>query len=312
MNKLERVEQTLSGKEVDRPPVSFWYHFGVQHEGGKRIAELSLSFLRFYDLDWLKLMNDYYYPMPEGVLEIADKEGLKKITPLEPEATPWNEQLKAIDILSRALKDEAYIIDTVFDPYQVLLRNLAGEHLATLLKEEPEAVLEALEVITDNVIAYSKEAIRRGCAGIFISTFGAEKQMPREQYLTFARPFVERILKETKDLAFMNTLHVHDYGIYTDDVVDLPAHIISYEDRDPSNPSMAEMKKKFPGTVMAGLDKHRMTRVTPADAIRNAKEGMELGGSSRFLLAPGCSFPTWLYPESAKGMVEYVKASAKG
>lgn len=308
MNKLERVEQTLAGKEVERPPVSFWYHFGVQHESGKRIAELSLRFLRFYDLDWLKLMNDYYYPMPEGVVEIADKEGLKAITPLKPEETPWNEQLKAIDTLARALKDEAYIIDTVFDPYQVLLRNLLGEHLPTLLKEEPDAVLEALDVVTDNVIAYSKEAIRRGCAGIFISTFGAENQMPRDQYLKFARPFVERILEETRDLAFMNTLHVHDYGIYTDDVVDLPAHIISYEDRDPSNPSMAEMKKKFPGSIMGGLDKHRMTRVTPADAIRNAKEGMELGGKSRFLLAPGCSFPTWLYPESAKGMVEYVKA----
>jgi len=62
---------------------------------------------------------------------------------------------------------------------------------------------------------------------------------------------------------------------------------------------------------MAGLDKNRMTRVTPADAVRNATEGMKLGGKTRFFLAPGCSFPTWLYPASAKGMVDAVKASGE-
>jgi uroporphyrinogen-III decarboxylase len=70
------------------------------------------------------------------------------------------------------------------------------------------------------------------------------------------------------------------------------------------------MKTRCPGSIMAGLDKRRMTRVTPADAVRNAQEGMELGGRNRFLLAPGCSFETWLYPESARRMVEYVKNSA--
>ncbi len=310
MTKMERVEKTLAGEEVDRPPVSFWYHFGVQHEGGERIADLSLSFLRHYDLDWLKLMNDYYYPMPEGLTEVSSKEDLGRIKPFAPMESDWREQLKAIDILARELDGEAYIIDTVFEPWQVLLRNLAGEHLPRLVEDEPDALLAALEVITDNVIAYSKEALRRGCAGIFLSTFGAERQMPREQYRTFALPFVRRILEAVKDDGFMNTMHVHDYGIFTDDVVDLPAHIISYEDRDDSNPSIPEMKKRFSGSIMAGLDKRRMTRVTPADAVRNAKEGMELGGSSRFLLAPGCSFETWLYPESAKQMVEYVKRSA--
>lgn len=310
MTKTERVEKTLAGTEVDRPPISFWYHFGVQHEGGERIAELSLEFFRYYDLDYLKLMNDYYYPMPDGLLEVRNQEDLGKIKRFDPEQCDWKEQLKAIDIIARELDGKAYFIDTIFEPWQVLLRNLAGEHLPRLVRDEPDALLGALDVITDNIIAYCKEALKRGCAGIFLSTFGAEKQMPREQYLKFAKPFVRRILEETKNDGFMNTVHVHDYGIFTDDVIDLPAHIISYEDRDDSNPSIPEMKKRFPGSIMAGLDKRRMTRVTPADAIRNAKEGMELGGKSRFLLAPGCSFETWLYPASAKGMVDYVKQSA--
>jgi len=232
MTKIERVERSLAGIEVDRPPVSFWYHFGVQHELGDRIAELSLNFFHYYDLDYLKLMNDYYYPMPDGVQEIASPEDLARIAPFDVSRSDWAEQLRAIEIISRELDGKAYFIDTVFEPWQVLMRSLAGEHLQRLIEDAPDAVLNALDVITENIIAYCKEALARGCSGIFLSTFGSRKQMKRDAYLTFALPFVRRIFEAIEDKAIMNTAHVHDYGIYTDDVVDLPVHILSYEDRD--------------------------------------------------------------------------------
>ena len=31
MNKIERMQATLAGKPVDRPPFTIWYHFGNQH-----------------------------------------------------------------------------------------------------------------------------------------------------------------------------------------------------------------------------------------------------------------------------------------
>lgn len=312
MNKIERMDNTIAGKEVDRPPVSFWYHFGVQHAPGERIADISLEFLSYYDLDWLKLMNDYFYPMPPGTPEIATAKDLGTIKPFEPRDTDWAQQLKAIEIIARELSGKAYFIDTVFDPWQVLLRNLAGEHLDELVETAPGEVLQALEVITDNVIGYCREALRAGCNGIFISTFGSKKQMSRERYIRFALPFLRRILEAISDYGPLNTLHVHDYGIFVDDVVHLPAPIISYEDRDESNPSMEEIRKVWNGTIMAGLDKNRATRVTPAEAARNAVEGMQLGGPTKFMLAPGCSFPTWLYPGAASALVDAVKAWKPG
>jgi uroporphyrinogen decarboxylase len=309
MNKKERVEASLAGKEFDRPPVSFWYHFGTQHEGGERIADLELAFYRYYDLDFIKVMNDYFYPMPAGRTELKTKEDLKAIKPFDIFSTPWAEQLKAMDILARELKDEAYFIDTVFDPWQVLLRNLVGENLMELVETAPEAVLEALDVITENVTAYCTEVIRRGAAGVFISTFSASKQLPRETYMKFAYPFVERIFAAVQDKGIMNTAHLHDYGIFVDDMVKLPVQVISYEDTDPSNPSMPEMRKKWSGSIMAGMDKNRITRVTPEEARRNAEEGIRNGGRTRFFLAPGCSFPTWFYPEAGKLIVDAAKAA---
>lgn len=312
LNKIQRIDNTLSGKEVDRPPVSFWYHFGVQHAPGERIAELSLEFLRYYDLDWLKLMNDYFYPMPSGVEEISTAAGLGAVKRFSAADTDWAQQLRAIEIIARELKGKAYFIDTIFDPWQVLLRNLVGEHLEELCDSAADAVLAALDIITENIVAYCRDAFRAGVNGIFISTFGSKKQMPRERYLRFALPFVRRILEAVEHLGPLNTLHVHDYGIYVEDVVTLPAAAISYEDRDASNPPMNEMRKRWAGTIMAGLDKNKATRVTPAEAARNAVEGMRLGGPTRFMLAPGCSFPTWLYPGAAAAVVDAAKAWKPG
>ena len=310
MTKIERVDRSLKGLEVDRPPVSFWYHFGVQHAPGQRIADVSLEFFRFYDLDWLKLMNDYYYPMPAGTLEISTALDLNRVTRFEPRDTAWAEQLKAVSIVVKQLDGTAYVIDTVFEPWQVLLRNLAGEHLEELVELAPQAVLDALDVITDNVIAYCRESLRLGSRGIFLSTFGSAKQMPRERYVKFAKPFVKRIFESIKDSGPLNTAHVHDIGIYVDDALDFPVPVLSYEDRHSSNPDMPHMRERFLGTIMGGLDKERITRVTPAEAARNAREGIRLGGRTRLLLAPGCSFPTWLDPETARALVDAVKHAA--
>jgi hypothetical protein len=34
VDKINKVDRVLSGQEVDSPPVSLWYHFGVQHGSG--------------------------------------------------------------------------------------------------------------------------------------------------------------------------------------------------------------------------------------------------------------------------------------
>ena len=72
MSKIERVRAALSGAEVDRPPFSVWYHFGTQHAPAERTAQIHLEFFEAYKLDWLKVMNDYSYPMPRGIETLTD------------------------------------------------------------------------------------------------------------------------------------------------------------------------------------------------------------------------------------------------
>jgi len=66
MDKIERVRSALAGQPVDRAPFTVWYHFGTQHAPAERAAQVHLEFFDHYDLDLLKLMNDYDYPAPPG------------------------------------------------------------------------------------------------------------------------------------------------------------------------------------------------------------------------------------------------------
>src|SRR5574341_2162717 len=102
MDKVERVRAALAGKPVDRPPFTIWYHFGSQHASPERTAQVHLEFFDFYDLDLLKVMNDYDYPMPNGVDVIATPAALNRLTTLDLTRTPLGKQLLTIEMIARA------------------------------------------------------------------------------------------------------------------------------------------------------------------------------------------------------------------
>ena len=77
MNKIERVKAVVEGRRPDRPPVSFWYHFGHAKVAGPAAVEAHVQHIETYDLDLLKIMDDNGYPrsaLPSGV--IRDEEDL--------------------------------------------------------------------------------------------------------------------------------------------------------------------------------------------------------------------------------------------
>ncbi len=309
MTKIERIDTILKGDKPDRAPVSLWYHYGSQFLPGEKYAEIVLAYYKYYDFDWLKVMNDYFYPVSKDIYEFKSKEDLKLFKPFDIKNSEWNEQLKALKLINAELNGKTYFCDTVFDPYQELQRSPVGEHLPRLMKEEPEAVLEALSVVTDNVINYAKESLKAGSAGIFLSVLASGDQMSREDFLKFEKPFAMKVFDAVKDLGTMNTAHIHGHSIYTEDILDFPVSIMSWEDRVSGNPSLSEMKDKFNGCVMGGLDNTSMTRRTPAYLINNAREGMAMGGDSRFFLANGCSSPGHMDPFSITSIVNTAKGN---
>ena len=137
MNKIDRVTRALKGEEVDRPPFSFWYHFGLQHGPGRKHAEAELDFYRAYDLDFLKVMNDYPYPLPAGVEALESADDWRRLEPIGGDADCWAEQLAALSLINQEIGGEALFIDTIFSPWTTARRLTRDGRLREVRERHP-------------------------------------------------------------------------------------------------------------------------------------------------------------------------------
>jgi len=295
MNKIERIRATLAGKPVDHPPFSVWYHFGNQHASPDLTAQVHLGFFEHYDLDLLKVMNDYDYPMPEGLEVMATPDDLKRLRPFEVARSPLGQQLKALERIARALEGKALFVDTVFNAWNTLRRNLVREAMPRLMAEAPGAVLEALEVVNQNLIRYALASLERGSAGIFLSVPASEETLTREQYEKFMRPFDLELLQAVAGKGEFHILHAHGERLYLDRLLDYPVQVLSWADLN-GGPVISEARKKTSLTLMGGIDHVNFANIS-AKLIRDqVKSARAQAGDTKFILACGCSIPTYSFP----------------
>jgi uroporphyrinogen decarboxylase len=296
MNKVERVRAALGAGAVDRPPFTVWYHFGLQHAPADRMAEAHLEFFEAYDLDWLKLMNDYSYPMPAGVETVSDAAGLARLEPFDVAATPLARQLRVIELVVKALDGRALVVDTVFNAWNTLRRNVVKDAMTTLMREHPAALERALGVVNDNLVRYARAALDRGAAGIFFSVPATEESLTAEDYERFMRPFDLALLNAIRDRGEFHVLHAHGDRVYFDRLLDYPVHAVSWADRD-SGPSLAAARKRTSLPLMGGLGHSGFAYSSAATVRAQIRGAIAEAGRDKLFLAPGCAVPTYSFPE---------------
>jgi uroporphyrinogen decarboxylase len=295
MDKIERVRAALSGRPTDRAPFTIWYHFGNQHAPAARTADLHLEFFDAYDLDLLKVMNDYDYPMPEGLDTFETPEDLAKLGPLDVERTPLAMQLDAVERIAARLRGRALFVDTVFNAWNTMRRSLVKEAMERFMTEAPDRLEAALRAVNDTLIRYALGSLERGAAGIFFSVPASAESLTREQFERFMRPFDLALLEAVRGRGECHVLHAHGSALYLDRLLDYPVQVLSWADRN-GGPEIEAMRSKTGATLMAGID-HVAFPYRSARATREEARGaVTRAGATRFILAPGCSVPTYGFP----------------
>ena len=295
MNKIERLRATLAGKPVDHPPITIWYHFGNQHSSAEITAQVHLEFFEHYDLDLLKLMNDYDYPNPVGLEVVATPDDLRRLEPFEVNKTPFGKQLQAVERIAKALKGKAFFVDTMFNAWNTLRRNLTKEATESLMVHHPDTVVKALEVINGNLIKYALATLQRGAAGIFLSVPASAEFVTREQYERFMRPFDLALLDAVKGKGEFHILHAHGSQLFLDRLLDYPVQVLSWADLN-GGPSIAEARQRTPLTLMGGIDHVKFQYSSAALLRQQVRAARAQAGPTKFILAPGCSVATYSFP----------------
>lgn len=276
----ERVDRALDGKEPDRPPFTFWHHFGLQNQPPSRHAQATLDFQRKFRIDLVKVMSDFPYPKGKGAHWYDLKE----------EQNPFPAQLEALRMIKDGLAGQKYYLETIFNPYNQATKISSKDEVKRLMREKPQVLLAALEVIAKSETNHARAAIAQGAAGIYLAIDNAqESALTREEYKKFSEPFDRMILNAVRS-APMNTLHLHGEKVYLDMfAAGWPAHIISYSPHV-TGVSIASYRKQFSGVLMAGLDE-RNVRTADRAKLKQWFAQSALPAGHKWICAPGCSVP---------------------
>jgi len=296
MSKIERVRGAVAGTDVDRPPFSVWYHFGLQHASAERTAEVHLEFFEAYNLDWLKVMNDYSYPMPRAIETLSDARDLKRLIAFDVRQGSLGEQLETIRLIGQSLRGKALVVDTIFNAWNTLKRNVLKEAMGPLMEEHPAELEAALAVVNDNLIRYAIASLHGGASGIFFSVPAAPESLTAEQYERFMRPFDMAFLEAIRPFGEFHVLHAHGKGIYLDRLQDYPVHAISWADRE-GGPSLAEMRRLTPRALMGGIDHGSFPYTSAAKIREQIRSAIAEAGPRKLFISPGCAIPSYSFPE---------------
>ena len=296
MNKIERVRAALAGAPVDHPPLTLWYHFGLQHAPADRTVQAHLDFFEAYDFDWLKVMNDYSYPMPDGIETLDSAADLARVVTLDVKRTPLAAQLDVIERLAKALRGRALVVDTMFSAWNTLKRNVVKGAMGVFMREHADALDRALGAVNRTLIDYAHAAFDRGAAGIFLSVPATSESLTREQFERFMRPHDLALLNAVDGRDEMTVLHAHGNDLFLDRLLDYPVRALSWADRD-SGPSLATVRSKTTLPLMGGLTHTNFAYASASTLRAQVREAIAATGGRGLFLAPGCAIPTYSFPE---------------
>jgi uroporphyrinogen decarboxylase len=298
MTKRERVIAALGGRmaEIDRPPVSVWYHFGTQFMKGRAAADVAVAFFRHYDFDFLKMMNDRPWPMPAGLASVETVDDLARFGALDMDEPSFREQLAALSRAVRAVGRDALVIETVFNPLGIARRTMR-QQAAVLMRESPERFVDWLACCTENLVRYVRAAARTGIGGVFLSVNGAEAEgLSAEEFARFVRPFDLRVIEAAASVGPLLVGHIHGRALDMERVLGYPVAALNWSHLH-DNPSMAVIRGRTDRCLIGGMDEIRTTQLTAREIVNAVHAAARAAAGGGFMAGPGCAVPADAAPD---------------
>lgn len=314
MSKRENVLELLNGGKPDYIPSGFWIHFSeeVIEAGVDAQVQAHKEFADATNMDIIKIMNEYEFRREEKVEKASDWNNIK--------ALPTSDKLftKQHDVMKKTLKvlnNEVYTLGTVHGIVASLSHSSglsysdSPEILVEHAKENKEAVLNALEATTENVINMLHAVQNTDVDGIYYAALGAEKnRFPREFFDEFIKPYDLMVLNEIKkDKQIF--LHMCKEDVDLEKFADYPADVVNWAIHE-GDYSLEDGTKIFKDKIiLGGMDDRSGVLVEGTEKeieekITEIKTEVDL---DHFILGADCTLPTEIDYERIHFSVEAVK-----
>ncbi len=313
MDKVERVMAVVEGRRPDRPPVSFWCHFDADQRCGSAAVRTHLDYLRKYDLDFLKVMNDNGYPLTRPIRNIEELESLEVLRGDEPE---FERQLDLLAELSKELRGRTLMATTVFNAWATLRKLIkpkptpgppklsgwegeADRLLRGFMSEDRAVVARAVATVGETLANFSRRCLEAGADGIFLSVrddWMDEPDRTAETYDEIVRPSDLKILDAVSGADF-NLLHVCGVSADFAAFAKYPVQVINWADRA-AGPSIESVIGSTAPAVCGGVDNlEAMPNGKPRDCAEQVCDALRQAADRPILIGPGCTYDPNTVPD---------------
>lgn len=307
MNSAERLEAALAGAEVDRPPFSFWYNFGLQHMSGEAVADAHIAFARRFCLDYVRVLSCYPYPL-DGIRSFDRPNDLLNVPVVNAEDKYWGHQLRALEKISKKLKDDAWVIDSVDSPWTLLCRLSSTEIVLRTARQRPEIVKAALHNIALSQVSYIKKAINTGIKGIFFTiTEASYDALDPISHEELCKPYNSMLLEAASELPF-NVLRIDGNRPYFDTLKGSEGYktqAVSWS-HFRAKQGLVKGILEWNRSVLGGINHDTLAEETPNNMRAYFEKYAEYFFVPRVIIAPSGILPSNISPYVLDGVVEAV------
>jgi len=266
-------------------------HFVTPYMSGDASAERHCEFFQHYNLDIAKAVSDYRFPLPGGMTRIQSVSDFGRIGKVPMSDPSFAEQINLLNGLRDRLGDGWPVIDTFFDPIQLVLRR-AGFSAMKLILDNPAKAIPMIEAATETVIDYVGELKKIGVDGAFYSTRAAATEACNQGFSDAAfrelmRPYDIAILEEM--LGMVRMVHACKSHLDLSRVDDYPHEVLSWADLDPTCPTMAQVRASNDKCLMGGINQSRVIEQSVDEIRRDIDSAIAVNEGRKLILSPGCT-----------------------
>jgi uroporphyrinogen decarboxylase len=348
-DRYERVIAAMRREVPDRVPWALWGHFPAvpflkyyswekANRDGEESARAHMALLRSldYKMDLLKVTPFYRFMACEWgskfhwedndesppTVEVTVKTPVDwgKLWVLDPRKE-LREALRCVEILSKELYGMPFIY-TIPSPIVQALHGVSGpERVYTDMAENPDALKEGLETITQTTIDFAKEVMAEGATGVFFGIGGGGdiwSRMTREQLEEYALSYDKKVLDAVSN-APIKLLHIcsasgedpQKDGGYMEEgwFKNYPVDAINWDDAlfTPVEKAKEIYGDKF--CIVGGVNRMKTLLEGTSQQVEAAvKDAIErAGGGGGFIVGPGCTLNAYTPRENYNAVARAVE-----
>lgn len=292
MNRRQRFLAAVRGEALDHVPVTAWCNLATDGVDGAENARRQLAWFEAGAWDICKAMNDYRLAPPAGIEMLRGPNDLLRFARRALTERALAEQLVCLRRMRDTLPDDVPLLDTLFEPFFSLLFAVGFSQAAFIRAHRAEASI-MLDALSETYIEYIAAVRTVPVDGVLYATNAcilppSSRGISSEEFRAFHEPYDLRLLAAMQGV--VRIVHAHGNPLDITRILNYPFEVLSWSDRLPGNPSIAQVRTMTDKCVMGGIDETRLhERSLPEVRAEVADTLAQSGGTRKLILSPGCN-----------------------